>query len=93
MDGCTQNVPDSLNTAQYQRSCDACDPCSTPSPPPTPTLPTDQYRDDSTFNVLLLKAKGIGNKLTELGVVIGDTSVKAHTKIQEPLHPELHHSS
>ena len=94
-----------LNAAQYRRSSDwACGPCSTPpptpSPPPTPTPPTDQKRDDSTFNVLQLNANGIGNKLTELGVVMennkvkcgGDTGVKAHTKIQKPLHSELYHS-
>ena len=64
-----------LNAAQYRRSSDwACGPCSTPpptpSPPPTPTPPTDQKCDDSTFNVLQLNANGIGNKLTELGVVM-----------------------
>ena len=79
-----------LNAAQYRRSSDwACGPCSTPpptpSPPPTPTPPTDQKSDDITFNILQLNANGIGNKPTELGV-------KAHTKIQKPLHTELHHS-
>ena len=82
-----------LSAAKYRRSSDwACDPCSTPpvtpSPPPTPTLPTNQNSYDSRFNFLQLNVNGIGNKLTEVGVVI-----KAHTKIQEPLHPELHHCS
>ena len=70
-----------LNTAQYRRkSYWTCDTCSAPwsqqSPPPTttPTLspapPTEQISDDSTFNVLQLNANGIGNTLTELGVVL-----------------------
>ena len=70
-----------LNAAQYRRSSDwACGPCSTPpptpSPPPTPTPPTDKKSDDSTFNVLQLNANGIGNKLTELGVVMENNKVK-----------------
>ena len=48
----------------------------TPSPPPTPTPPTDKKSDDSTFNVLQLNANGIGNKLTELGVVMENNKVK-----------------
>ena len=38
--------------------------------------------DDSTFNVLQLNANGIGNKLTELGVVMENNKVKV-TVIQE----------
>ena len=65
-----------LNAAQYRRSGDwACGPCSTP-PPPTPTLPTDPKSDDSTFSVLQLNANGIGNQLTELGVVVENNKVK-----------------
>ena len=66
--------------------------------PPTP--PTDQKCDDSTFNVLQLNANGIGNKLTELGVVMEKNKVKVAViqesrltpKSKKPLHPELHHS-
>ena len=62
-----------LNAAQYRRSSDwACDPCSTPQPSP----PTDQKSYDSTFNVLQLNANGIGNKLTERGVVMENNKVK-----------------
>ena len=69
-----------LNAAQYRRNKDwTCDPCSasktqkpTPPPPsPTPAPPTDQISDDSTFN-----ANGIGNKLTEVGVVLERNKVK-----------------
>ena len=91
-----------LNAAQYRRSSDwAWDHCSkSPPPPPTPTQPSDKNSDDSTFNVLQLNTNGIGNKLTEPRVVMEDNKVKvaviqgvkARTKIQEPLHPELHHS-
>ena len=68
-----------LNAAQYRRKSDwTCDACSAPlsqqSPPPTrspaPAPPTKQISDDSTFNVLQLNANGIGNKLTELEVVL-----------------------
>ena len=68
-----------LNAAQYRRNKDrTCDPCSasktqqpTPPPPsPTPAPSADQISDDSTFNVQQFNANGIGNKLTELGVVL-----------------------
>ena len=99
--------PGFLNKVQYRRSSDwACNPCSTPppihSPPPTFTPSSDKTTsDDNTFNVLHLNANGICDKLTELRVVMentqrqsgGDTGVKAHNKIQEPLHPELHHTA
>ena len=49
---------------------------STPSPPPIPTPPTDEKSDDSTFNVLQLNANGIGNKLTELGLVMENSKSK-----------------
>ena len=70
-----------LNAAGYRRSSDwAYGPCSTPPPtplpPPIPTPLTDQRSDDSTFNVLQLDANGIGNKLTELGVVMESNKVK-----------------
>ena len=53
-------------------------PSSQQSPPPTlfPAPPTEQSSDDSTFNVLQLNANGIGNKLTELGVVLERNKVK-----------------
>ena len=82
-----------LNAAQYRRSSDwACGPCSTPpptrSPPPTPTPPTDQKSDDSTFNVLQLNANGIGNKLTELGVVMENNKVKVAVIQESKLTPK-----
>ena len=46
----------------------------TPSPTPAPS--DDQISDDSTFNVLQFNANGIGNKLTELGVVLERNKVK-----------------
>ena len=84
-----------LNAAQYRRSSDwACGPCSTtpltpsPSPPPTPTPPTDQKSDDSTFNVLQLNANRIGNKLTELGVVMENNKVKVAVIQESKLTPK-----
>ena len=74
-----------LNAAQYRRNKDwTCDPCSAsktkqstpPSPPPTPAPSAEQISDDSTFNVLQFNANGIGNKLTELGVVLERNKVK-----------------
>ena len=72
-----------LNAAQYRRNKDwTCDSCSAsktqqstpppppPSPPPTPAPSSEQIIDDSTFNVLQFNANGIGNKLTELRVVL-----------------------
>ena len=71
------------NAAQYRRKSDwSCDACSAPqsqqSPPPTrsPAPSTKQISDDSTFNVLQLNANGIGNKLTELDVVLERNKVK-----------------
>ena len=62
-------------------TCDACSaPHSQQSPPPTrsptPAPPTKRISDDSTFNVLQLNANGIGNKLTELEVVLERNKVK-----------------
>ena len=100
-----------LNAAQYQSNKDrTCDPCSAsktqqptqppPSPSLTPAPSADQISDDSTFNVLQFNANGIGNKLTELGVVLEINKVKVaviqESKLSsksEPLHPELHHST
>ena len=71
-----------LNAAQYQRKSDwNCDTCTAPpsqkSPPTrTPATHTAQISDDSKFNVLQQKANGIGNKLTELGVVLERNKVK-----------------
>ena len=45
----------------------------------TTSYPYSIYRyksDDSTFNVIQLNANGIGNKLTELGVVMENNKVK-----------------
>ena len=83
-----------LNTAQYRRSSDcACDPSFTPpltpSPPPTPTPPTYQISADSTFNVLQLNAKGIGNKLTELGVVMENNKLKVAVIQKSKLTPKF----
>ena len=95
-----------LNAAQYRRNKDwPCDPCSAsktqqstpppPSPSPTPAPSAEQISDDSTFNVLQFNGNGIGNKLTVLEQAQsgGYTGVKALVKIQEPLHPELQHST
>ena len=75
-----------LNAAQHRRKSDwTCDTCLAPqsqqSPPPTrsPTPHTKQISDDSTFNVLQLNANGIGNKLTELEVVLERNKVKVIT--------------
>ena len=47
-----------------------------------PTPPTDTKSDDSTLNVIQLNTNGIGNKLTELGVVMENNKVKV-AMIQE----------
>ena len=76
-----------LDAAQYRINKDwTCDSCSssktqqsTPPPPsqhPIPAPSAEQISDDSTFNVLQLNANGIGNKLTELGVVLERNKVK-----------------
>ena len=80
-----------LNAAQYRRSSDwACSLCSTPthSPTPTPTPPTDKKCDDSMFNVQQLDANGIGNKLTELGVVMENNKVKVAVILESKLTPK-----
>ena len=84
-----------LNAAQYRRKSDwTCDTCSAPpsqqSPPPTgsPAPPTVQISDDSTFNVLQLNANGIGNKLTELGVVLERYKVKVAVIQESKLSPK-----
>ena len=73
-----------LNAAQYRRNKDwTCDSCSAsktqqptpPSPSPTPVPSAEQISDD-TFNVLQFNANGIGNKQTELGVVLERNKVK-----------------
>ena len=76
-----------LNAAQYWRNKDCtCDPCSAsktqqsttppPSPCPTPAPSAEQISDDRMFNVLQFNANVIGNKLTELGVVLERYKVK-----------------
>ena len=73
-----------LNAAQYRRSKDwACDPCSAsktqqspPLPHPSPAPSTEQISADSKFNVLQLNANGIGNTLTEIGVVLERNKIK-----------------
>ena len=42
---------------------------------PTPTPSSEQISYDSTFNVLQFNANGIGNKLTDLGVVLEKNKV------------------
>ena len=51
-------------------------PPPTPSPPLSFVPPSEQISDDSMVNVLQLNANGIGNKLTELGVVLMRNKVK-----------------
>ena len=60
------------------------------SPPPTrsPAPPTKQISDDSTFNVLQLNANGIGNKLTELEVVLERNKVKVAVIQESKLLPK-----
>ena len=84
-----------LNAAQYRRKSDwTCDACSAPpsqkSTPPTrsPAPPTEQISDNSTFNVLQLNANGIGNKLTELGVVLERNKVKVAVIQESKLSPK-----
>ena len=84
-----------LNAVQYQRksywSCDACSaPQSKQSPPPTRSTapPNKQISDDSTFNVLQLNANGIGNKLTELEVVLERNKVKVAVIHESKLSPK-----
>ena len=84
-----------LNAAQYLRKSDwTCDTCSAPlsqqSPPPTlsPAPPTEQISDDSMFNVLQLNANGIGNKLTERGVVLERNKVKVVMTQDSKLSPK-----
>ena len=79
-----------LNAAQYRRKSDwTCDACSAPQsqqlPPPTrsPAPPTKQISDDSTFN-----ANGIGNKLTELEVVLERNNVKVAVIQESKLSPK-----
>ena len=47
-----------------------------------------QISDDSTFNVLQLNANGIGNKLTELGVVMENNKVKVAVIQESKLTPK-----
>ena len=84
-----------LNAVQYRRKSDwTCDACLAPqsqqSPPPTrfPAPPTKQISDDSTFNVLQLNANGIGNKLTELEVVLERDKVKVAVIQESKLSPK-----
>ena len=86
-----------LNAAQYRRKSDwTCDDCLAPqsqqSPPPTrypaPAPPTKQISDDSTFNVLQLNANGIGNKMTELVVVLERNKVKVAVIQESKLSPK-----
>ena len=72
-----------LNAAQYRRksgwTCDACSahsPRNRHLPTRSPAPPTKQISEDSMFNILQLNANGIGNKLTELEVVLERNKVK-----------------
>ena len=81
-----------LNAAQYRRKIDWT--CSAPpsqqSPPSTrpPAPPTEQISYDSTFHVLQLNANGIGNKLTELRVVLEINKVKVAVIQESKLSPK-----
>ena len=84
-----------LNASQYRRKSDwTCNTYSAPpsqqSPPPTisPAPPTEQISNDSTFNVQQLNANGIGNKLTELGVVMERNKVKVAVIQESKLSPK-----
>ena len=57
-------------------------------PPLSPAPPTEQFSDDRTFNVLHLNANGIGNKLTELRVVLGRNKVKVAVIQDSKLSPK-----
>ena len=61
-------------------------PQSQQSPPPTRS--PKQISDDSTFNVLQLNANGIGNKLTELEVVLEKNKVKVAVIQESKLSPK-----
>ena len=76
-------------------TCDTCSaPSSQQSPPPTPSpplfhvLPTDHISDDSTFDILHRNANGMGNKLTELGVVLERNKVKVAVIQESKLSPK-----
>ena len=84
------------NAAQYLRNQDwTCNPCSAsktqqstpppPSPSTTPVPSAEQISDDSTFNVLQFNANRIGNKLTELGVVLERNKVKVAVILESKL--------
>ena len=78
-----------LNAPQYQRKSDwTCDTCSAPPSTRSPTPPTEQISDDSEFNVLQLNANVIGNKLTELGVVLERNKVKVVVIQESKLSPK-----
>ena len=88
-----------VNAAQYRRKSDwTCDTCTAPqsqqSQPPTrsPAPPTKQISEDSTFTVLQLNANGIGNKLTELGVVLEKNKVKVAVIQESKLSPKSKNS-
>ena len=79
-----------LNAAQYRRKSDwtweACLAPQSQQSPPTTT--TKQISDDSTFNVLQLNDSGIGNKLTELEVVLERNKVKVAVIQESKLSPK-----
>ena len=54
----------------------------------SPAPPTKQISDDSMFNVLQLNANGIGNKLTELEVVLERNKVKVAVIQESKLSPK-----
>ena len=79
------------NAADYRKAngwiCTACMTPQPPSPAHTPTML------DNTFNILQWNANGIGNKQTELSILLeahdvgGYSEVQAHGKIEKSLHP------
>ena len=58
------------------------------APTRSTTPPTIQINDDSTFNVLQFNANGIGNKLTDLGVVQERYKVKVVVIQESKLSPK-----
>ena len=74
-------------------TCNACSAPQSPQSPPPPrsparALPTKQITDDSTFNVTQLNANRIGNKLTELEVVLEINNVKLAVIQESKLSPK-----
>ena len=63
-------------------------PSNRQTPTRSPAPHTKQISDESTFNVLQLNANGIGNKLTELEVVLERNKVKVAVIQESKLTPK-----